>query len=152
MLNNIKIIPQNLNKKFRDIWISYMFNMRSAWDTVYASSVCAFACPLPLRPERVVACRVSLSNVSSGCANLLVVECGFPDSFFVTISLRRCQIYFKNTHDSLFWCFWSSRSFFPAQTTVLLEFVVPCPNVHCCWRLFWELPHKCMLHSVVRLW
>ena len=48
----------------------------------YVNSVCSFACPLSLWPERVVACRVSSSSVSSGCAKLLFVEFEFPDLFF----------------------------------------------------------------------
>ena len=44
--------------------------------TAYINSACAFACDLPLWPERVVACRVSLSSVSSGCAKLLLAESG----------------------------------------------------------------------------
>ena len=121
--------------------------MCSAWDTAHTNSVCAFTCPLPLWPERVVACRVSLSSVSSGCAKLLLVESGFPDLFFVMISLGFAR-FFINTLDRLFWCFWSSRSFSPAQTAFLIEFFVPSPNLHCCWRLFWELPRKCMLRCV----
>ena len=46
-----------------------------------------FAFPLPLWPERVVAGKVSLSSVSSGCAKLFLVESGFPDLSFVTTSL-----------------------------------------------------------------
>ena len=99
-----------------------------------------FACPLPLWRERVV----SLSSASSGCANLLLVESEFPDLFFSAISLGFVG-FFTNTLDRLFWCFLSSGSF-------LYEFLVPCTNLHCCWRLFCELPHKCMLHSLVRLW
>ena len=72
MLNNIMIIPPNVNEKFKDMWISqpisHMFNMHSACDTAHVNSVCAFACPLPLWPERVVVCRVLLSSASSGCA------------------------------------------------------------------------------------
>ena len=128
-----------------------MFNMRSVWDTTHVNSVCAFACTLQLWPEWVVACRVSLSSVSSGCAKLLLVECGLPDLFFVAISLGIAR-FFTNPLDLLFWCFCSSRSLSPAQTTFLFEFFVPCPNLHCCWRLFWELPHKCMLHCLVQLW
>ena len=62
-----------------------MFNMHSARDTANVNLVCAFAYPLLLWPERVVACRVSISNISSGCAKLLLVESGIPDLFFVTI-------------------------------------------------------------------
>ena len=84
MLNNIRIIPTNLNEKFREMWISYPISYPISH---MFNSICVFACPLPLWPERVVACRVSLSSVSLGCAKLLLVESGFPDLFFVTISL-----------------------------------------------------------------
>ena len=87
MLNNIRIIPPTLNEN-SDMWFSHMYNMRSTRDTAHVSSVCSFACTLPSWPEGVVACRVSLSSVSSGWAKLLLVESGFPDLFFVAISFR----------------------------------------------------------------
>ena len=65
-----------------------MFNIRSACNMAYVNSVCAFACPQPLWPERVVACRVSQSSVSSGCDKLLLVESASPDLFYVMLSLN----------------------------------------------------------------
>ena len=61
----------------------------------HVNLVCAFACPLPLWPERVVACRVSVLIVSSGCIKLLLVESGFPDLFFLTISLGFARIFYE---------------------------------------------------------
>ena len=58
--------------------------------------VYAVACRLPLCPERVVACMVSLSVVSSGCAKLLLVESGFPDLFFVRISLGFVRFFYEH--------------------------------------------------------
>ena len=60
-----------------------------------------FACPLQLWPERVVACRVSLSSVYSECTKLLLVESGFPYLFFVAISLGYAR-FFANMLDRLF--------------------------------------------------
>ena len=128
MLNNIRIIPPNLNEQFRDMWISHMSSMRSAWDTAHVNSVCAFACPLPLWPERVVTSRASLSSVSSGCAKLLLVESGYPDMFFVTISLGFAR-FFMNTLDRLLWFFLSSTS---CTDNLLFEFFLQCRNLHCC--------------------
>ena len=62
----------------------------------HINSVCAFACPLPLWPERVVACRVSLSSVSLRCAKLLLVKSGFPDLFFVTTSLDYARFVYQH--------------------------------------------------------
>ena len=63
-----------------------MYNVRSDYDTAHVNFVCAFACPLPLWLERIVACRVSLSSVFSGCTRLLLVESRFPDLLFLMIS------------------------------------------------------------------
>ena len=135
-----------------------MFNMRSAWDTAHVNSVCTFACLLPLWPERVVACRVSLSSGSSGCVKLLLVESG--------LRLILCNDFTGLCNDFTGLCKISSRirstvssdvfghpgPISPAQITFLLDFFVPCPHLHCCWRLLWELDLKCMLNSLVRLW
>ena len=48
----------------------------------HVNSVCAFACPLLLRPERVVASRVSLSSVSYGC----------PNSCWWNIAFQTCSL------------------------------------------------------------
>ena len=67
----------------------------------HVNSVCAIACHLPLWPERVVACRVSLSSVSSGCAKLFLVESWFPDLFLVTISLGFARFFKEHARPSL---------------------------------------------------
>ena len=127
-----------------------MFNMRSASDAAHINSVCALACPLPIWPELVVACRISLSSVSSGCAKLLLVESGFPELFFVAISLRLAR-FFMNTLNVFDDVFGHPDPFLLHKQPSSLNFL-PCPNLHCCWRLFSEHTHKCMLdHSLVRL-
>ena len=78
-----------------------MLNMLSACDMAHVYFVCAFTCPLLLWPEGVVACWVSLSSVSSGCAKLLLVESGFSDLFFVTISLGFARFFYKHAQPSL---------------------------------------------------
>ena len=127
-----------------------MFNMRSAWDTAQDKSVCAFACPLALWPERVVAWGLQYQVYSQDAPNCCWWNLGYQ-----TCSSKRfpwaLQDFSMNTLDRLFWCFWSSRYFSPAQISFLFEFFVPCPNLHCCWQLLWELYHKCMLHSLVQL-
>ena len=55
---------------------------------------------LPLWPERVVACRVSLSSVSSGFAKLLLVESWSPDLFFVAISLGFATFFYEHNRPS----------------------------------------------------
>ena len=122
-----------------------------ACGTAHVNSVCAYACPLPLWPERVVACRVSLSSVSSECDKLLSMESGLPDLFFVTISLGFARFFYEHALP-MHLIFLPSRSFSPAQTTFLFEFFVTCPNLHCFWRPSWEFPHKYMLHGLVWLW
>ena len=67
----------------------------------HVNSVCAFACSLPLWPERVVACRVSLLSVSSGCTKQLLVKSGFPDLFFVMISLGLARFFYEHARPSL---------------------------------------------------
>ena len=76
-----------------------MFNMQCG--TAHVNSVCAFACPLPLWPERVVACMVSLSSVSYGCAKLLLVESGFPDMLFVAIYFGIARLFNEHARPSL---------------------------------------------------
>ena len=66
--------------------------------------VYTFACPPQLLPERIVASRVSLSSIFSGCAKLLLMESGFPDMFLVTIYLDIAR-FFTNMLDRLFSCF-----------------------------------------------
>ena len=39
MLNNVMIIPPNLNEKVRDMWISKMFNLRFFCDLPFFSYV-----------------------------------------------------------------------------------------------------------------
>ena len=75
--------------------------MRSARDTTHVNSICNFAAPLSLWPERVVVCRVLLSSVSSGCAKLLLVESGFPDLCFVKISLGLARYFNEHVRPSL---------------------------------------------------
>ena len=75
--------------------------MCSARDTAHVSLVCSFACALPLWSKRVVACRVSLSCISSVCAKLLLVESRFPDLFFVTVSLGYTRFFNEHTRLSL---------------------------------------------------
>ena len=65
--------------------------------TSFRFVISAFACPLALWPEKVLACRVSLSSVSSGCAKLLLVESRFLDLFFVTISLGIARFFYKHS-------------------------------------------------------
>ena len=54
-----------------------------------------------LWPERVVACRVSLSSVSSGCAKLLLVETGFPDLFFISIFFDFARLFYEHARPFL---------------------------------------------------
>ena len=95
MLNNIRINPPNLIEKFRGgfysdfTYVQYIFHLRH--DTRL------FACPLPLWPERVMACRVSLPSVSLECVELLLVESGFQDLLFVTITLGFTRFFLTNT-------------------------------------------------------
>ena len=48
-----------------------------------------------LWPERVVACTVLLPSVYAGCIKLLLVESGFPDLFFIRISLGSARFFFR---------------------------------------------------------
>ena len=89
----------------------------------HVNLVCVFACPLQFWPERVVACRVSLSSVSSGCDKLVggicVSRLVLGSDFFglCKILLRTCSTVSSDV-------FLSSRFFFPAQTTFLFYFFV----------------------------